>query len=37
MRASRVPRELVRRLRTTGGRDLLQRAVRSLGDRVGVR
>ena len=37
MRASRVPRELVRRLRSTGGRDLLQRAVRALGDRVGVR
>ncbi|SMH39621.1 hypothetical protein SAMN06295885_1669 [Rathayibacter oskolensis] len=36
MRPDRLPRELVRRLRTTGGRDLLQRAVRVLGDRVGV-
>ncbi|MWV49735.1 glycosyltransferase family 1 protein [Rathayibacter sp. VKM Ac-2803] len=36
MRAVRVPRELVRRLRTTGRRDLVQRAVRALGDRVGV-
>lgn len=37
MQPIRIAGEIVRRMRTTGGRDLLQRAARSLGEHVGVR